>query len=850
VSITIDNPYSGEEEESCSVSFGAQQAFLGSSVSNEQTEAEFNASKLKGEWGVILAKMKKGQIPDGTKVLSYTNTDTGGRGFLYVKGGQLHKRSYFSNGKMTDKVSSEETAQLFIDSTQLEVSIPQTVSPKPKPEPIPLTKADILKIGNRPLSGLGNGEVLAVKASGEYVAYNKASNMYAVYADSGTGPQEVASGFFLDELIKENEGWLKPDGKTGTPKAKPATVASPPLPTAQVAAPTPVSPVNSGSVSVGSMSHEDVSAMFVKIKDDLAKEQGLNVKGANPALDALVYKAIGDKTGYTADEVKAKIDAYKAAGNKLSALKKKVMAGTYKVPEGKNTGNAPQPTKASPAAPLNTPKATSKPVSDPKPNGVPTVATPKLADEAKAEVAAAVAADPAKVYSDEDVAAAYIIAKDKIVAASNGKWTLYTKSDELDFAIAVEVGLKTGGLNPTQQKQAIANYLGSGKKLSVLKKQLIKQGTLKPQADTLKKSGAAKTQAEKEAEVAAKAEAGYTPTSTPATGTPPVDTGKPAPKRVEKEDKNNGDISGIDDATKLSAFNKFKVMGANSYLSSSSGQNYEAFLKVQGIFAGQGKDFTLLQLVRIVDEQGAKKAGVDNGHLFEQKVVTWLASPEGTKYLKDNEAKLAKQAQEAKAQADIAAAAKKLEDNQPPLPADSALFPDMTPSKGLAFQEKMLTLKPFGPGEKGGLTHYTGIGYRTMNEYLRGISTYHTEELRRYIEGAKRGMRPSPEPGLFKRGTNIAQFGLSDESSIWGLTGKTVQDKGFLSTSANHRAAFGGKIIMEVEAPAGTKMMYVDNFSKHKGENEMILAPDTKMKVLNVRKEGATYIVRLRVVND
>lgn len=673
----------------------------------------------------------------------------------------------------------------------------------------------------------------------------------------------------------------------------------------QVAAPTPAQPVNAGSDSPGSMSHEDVSALFVKIKDDLAKEQGLNIKGANPQLDQLVFAKIGEVTGYTPDEIKGKIDAYKAAGNKLSALKKKVMAGTYKVPAGK-----PTPAKqTSPSGPLSTPQAThpdgmvvavspdgqkqliaqgggyqlqqkhailnkwydvkkyptieaakkadksllSKSTNDPKPNGVPTVATPKIAEQIKKEVKEEVKKDPAKVYSDEDVAAAYIIAKDKIVAESNGKWTLYTKSDELDMAIAIEVGLKTGGLNPTQQKVAIANYLASGKKLSVLKKQLIKQGAMKPQADTLKKSGAAKTQEEKAKEVEEKADAGYTPTPTPATGTPKKDTGKPAPKAVVEEAQASGDIGSIPDSVKSSIYTAFKNQGSKAYLSSSNEQTYEALVATQAqLKAAEGLDLTLLQILRVIDEQGAKKFKAENGKLFEKKTATWLTSPQGTQYVKDQQEVLAKKAEaaakKAKDEAEALAAAKKLQANQPPLPADSSQFQEMSPTKAQKFQDIQLEAKPFGPGEKEGLRVYTGSAYHEMNGWLRGLNSSISDANKRHIEKAKKGFRPAPEPMLLRRGTSRKQFSLDSDAAIWGLTGKTLQDKGFLSTSAAGRAAFGGEVAMEIELPQGAPCMWVDNFSKHRGENEMLLPPGTKYKVLNVRKEGTRYVVRVRVV--
>lgn len=851
MALNFVNPYSGEPDQTCSVSFAAQQDMAGG-VSSPQTEAQFNQSKMLGEWGVIKAKLAKGQIPHGTKVLSYTNPNSGSRGYFFVKGSSLYQQAFTSKGVKVPATKVEAVVpEAFITSKILKASIPQAVAPNPKPEPVVVQYGDPGFVqANK--SVWSDGHIIAVNANGQqYLKFNKGTNkieVWSVGTDTGTW-SKTKEATLLSNAMDDAETWHKPDGSTTTSSATPATV-TPPAPPTQVAAPTPSSPVNPGSTSVGSMSHEDVSAMFVKIKDDLAKQKGLNIKGANTQLDQEVYAAIGAKTGYTAEEVKGKIDAYKAAGNKLSALKKKVMAGTKKVPEGN-----PQPTHATPAAPLNVGVATNTPASDPKPHGVPTVATPALAHAIKNDVAAAVNANPGKVYSDEDVAAAYIIAKDKVVAESNGKWTLYTKSDELDAAIADEIKGKTG-LSPDQQKQKIANYLATGKKLSALKKQLAKQGAFTPKADTLKKSGSALTQAEKDALAASHAANGYTPTPTPATGTPPTSTGSPPPAAVKKKAQESGDITGISDALKKLYFDKFKQKGSQSYLSSDTGSNYEGLASTlaEMKMLGHSKDLTLLQLVRVVDEYGAQKAGVANGHLFEEKVVKWLTTPAGTKYVKDKAAEIAKAAEAANKKAELEKQAKLLEANQPPLPADSALFQDWSLEKAKRISRTWLAAKPWDDRQQRDLKYYTTNAYTRINGYLRGTNPNASTRVKNAVVGARAGMRPTTEPILVKRGTGLNQFtslgvGSSDASLIWGITGKTFKDEGFLSTSAGGRAAFGGAALLEIECPVGTPMAYVDPISAYPGENEMLLQAGMEYKVLNVRKQDGTFVVRLRVVN-
>lgn len=840
--ISIPNPYSGKDDETCSVSFAAQQSFVGSDTGNEQTEAEYYKSKMLGEWGVLTAKLQKGQIPDGTKILTFSDAATGSRGYLFVKGGKVFEKSFTSSGTLTSSPggsnSSMANGLYIIDKEKYNAAIPQAVSSTGEPEPTtvgpkPLTKQDM--IDAKTTSTVTS--TVAITQDGGYKVVHNSFSGFSLLKKNDTGHYT-----YMETTPSGNIIYAHMQG-TGKPFYKPTAEGKPPTisvkadpPASMLAAPTPTPPVNPGSASVGSMSDEDVSAMFVSIKDTLAKEKGLNIKGANPELDKEVYDAIAAKTGYTGAEVKAKIDAYKAAGNKLSALKKKVLSGSKKVP-------------------------------DPKPHDVPTKATATIVNDVvkditdkveKPKPSAPTATPPAalKLYTDEDIAAQYIIAKDAIVAASNGKWTLYTKSDEMDAAIYQAVQDKTG-YTTVATKQALANYLGSGKKLSVLKKQLAKQGAFTPQADTLKKSGAAATQAEKDKEANEKADAGYTPTPTPASaGSPPVATGKPAPKRVEREARESGDISGIPDTVKKLYYDKFKGFGYGSYLSSSEPSIYDAFIKLQAqmqVF-GHSKNVTLLQLIRVIDEEGAKKFKVDNGKLFEKKVVSWLTSPAGTKHVKDKEEEKIKLAEQAKKLAEAEKLAKELEANQPPLPPDSPQFQPWSLDKAKLVSQTWLDAKPWTDRERRDLKYYTGSAYTSMNGYLRGIRADIDDRSKNAIVGARSGMRPTTEPILVARGTGLDQFkelGLSrgQGAFVWGLTGKTFTDKGFVSTSAGGRAAFGGEARLEIECPVGTPMAYVAPISNFPSENEMLLQAGMQYKVLNVRKEGSTYVIRMRVVN-
>lgn len=643
MTITVDNPYTGEAAETCSVSFAAQQSMAETGISGQQTEAQFNKSQLLGEWGVVKGKAASGQIPAGTKLFRAT-TPTGMSHVVTWNGNSFGWRTYGSGGNLTNEVKGKTAKQihkLFFAEGALVYGWRYTMigQRQPKPEPtVPMAWAAIKKAAADGSLHPGTHLIRFDDNVGNikgYTLYYKGGGEYGYITHYVTGPDIDNPHISYDEE-KVQSYFINPhstfDGEKVLWKGKGDD--KPPA-----AAPTPSPAVSPGSTSAGSMTDEDVASLFVLTKDKLATEKGLNIKGANPALDQEVYAAIGKATGYTPAEAKAKVDSYKANGNKLSALKKKVLkkgpaneiptvvvpAGVQKVTsvaqanklleevvgnddrakfmrnalkgpeefglansktfitrddqgkltgamtmvhhpddeglepyylidylgatkgsgagtdlvrqavkqahdEGVNVYAEPTPDsegfwlhigfKYDPAdegvdfVGVSTDKQ--KDWLDGKADTVPTEATQAVADKVAEEVVAAVEDKP-KLYSDADVAAQYIIAKDAIVAASNGKWTLYTKSDELDLEIAIQVGLKTG-LNPTQQKQAVANYLSTGKKLSQLKKSLVKDGKLTPQADTLKKTKAAKSAEANLADIAQKADEGFlgdTPEETP-----------------------------------------------------------------------------------------------------------------------------------------------------------------------------------------------------------------------------------------------------------------------------------------------------------------------------------------------
>jgi hypothetical protein len=158
---------------------------------------------------------------------------------------------------------------------------------------------------------------------------------------------------------------------------------------------------------------------------------------------------------------------------------------------------------------------------------------------------------------------------------------------------------------------------------------------------------------------------------------------------------------------------------------------------------------------------------------------------------------------------------------------------------------------PWTGDERRALRYYTGNS-AVANGVLRGwiqppgktaTDKKKIEAAQRNIAVAKSAMRPVDEPLLVYRTTNPDQFGVATAKEVANLTGHTMTDRGFLSTSLKKSAGVGGKIRMEIEIPAGTPAAFVKSVSKYPFEDEVLLPPGMKYTILSV--SGRTVRVRV-----
>lgn len=312
----------------------------------------------------------------------------------------------------------------------------------------------------------------------------------------------------------------------------------------------------------------------------------------------------------------------------------------------------------------------------------------------------------------------------------------------------------------------------------------------------------------------------------------------PAPTPLDGQLNMGGsNTSHIAETQKQSLYTKFKHQPA-TYLDSPPSDIYAALKTI-----ADDEGLSLLQMLRVVDEVGAKKVNLEDKHLFEAKIKSWLQTPQGAAMASGKPIPLPDTPTYHPGVGP---------QNLPSFEASSGLKYDVVPSSQATSVWQKIIAKhgdEWTASQKAGLRVYTGGSYFSMNAYLYGkldsVSAAHMKN----IKQAQLGMRPSDRPMLLHRG--VGWNGVGDGKNHDDLVkkiGTTWKSGGFFSTSVGGHAAFGGPVLIEVEAPPGTPMAWVDPISLNKGENEMLLAAGLHYKIISVKKVGSTSVVRVRVV--
>ena len=165
------------------------------------------------------------------------------------------------------------------------------------------------------------------------------------------------------------------------------------------------------------------------------------------------------------------------------------------------------------------------------------------------------------------------------------------------------------------------------------------------------------------------------------------------------------------------------------------------------------------------------------------------------------------------------------------------------------------------------------IGVSTGYGYKRGQVHKLIDDLTDYIDKStydvdvwlNRGCRRTGMDKFFN--VNPSDFDLSQDELAAKILGTTPTEYGFMSTGVARGSGFSGEIKLNIYAPKGTKMAYVEPFSAFghgDGKNwdgireqssigyeaEMLLQRNTKFRVIKVEKSGSQWYIDLEVISQ
>jgi hypothetical protein len=148
------------------------------------------------------------------------------------------------------------------------------------------------------------------------------------------------------------------------------------------------------------------------------------------------------------------------------------------------------------------------------------------------------------------------------------------------------------------------------------------------------------------------------------------------------------------------------------------------------------------------------------------------------------------------------------------------------------------TPPPLSASQKKALNAYSEGQFQSINSCLRGNQSQPcTPALNKTISQIKAAMKPSTSDVQLYRSVNHWAFGVNTPNDLHNLVGKTFTDKGVVSTSINE-LKWSGNVDVYIEAPKGTKMVWLQPYSEHPTEDEMALAPDQNFEVVSVTSFG------------
>jgi hypothetical protein len=177
----------------------------------------------------------------------------------------------------------------------------------------------------------------------------------------------------------------------------------------------------------------------------------------------------------------------------------------------------------------------------------------------------------------------------------------------------------------------------------------------------------------------------------------------------------------------------------------------------------------------------------------------------------------------------------------------------LTKDQANVLQQRMnkATPPPWTDAQRTALRRYTSGEYVNINKCARGVVDPCSDDILNVLTNIKAGMKPSTDEIVVFRKTNAASFGLSSPADMANLVGKVIEDKGVISTSIKSDQ-WDGDFFLEIEAPEGSMMAWVQPISYHPSEYEIVLSPGTKYEVISYAYDSNSYTgahkVKLRII--
>ena len=149
----------------------------------------------------------------------------------------------------------------------------------------------------------------------------------------------------------------------------------------------------------------------------------------------------------------------------------------------------------------------------------------------------------------------------------------------------------------------------------------------------------------------------------------------------------------------------------------------------------------------------------------------------------------------------------------------------------------------------------TSYWYSRINTALREGQTP-DGNIRQMIDGATSGLNKWAAAGdvITYRGANLhwtanllggTEADLSNPAFLRSRIGRTVMDKGFMSSGTHQNSAWSSDVNYKIYVNKGVSGMYVDAISANSGEYEFLFNRDTRFKVHGIKTNASGRITEL-----